>query len=71
MDTKKKPAKTSSLTWNKMSLSSLFFAIEETLIGLDVESSRRALEVTKVKPEDVDLVLMCTSTPDDLFGGAP
>lgn len=54
-----------------MSLSSLCFASDETLIGLAVESSRRALEMAKVKPEDVDLVLMCTSTLDDLFGGAP
>jgi len=23
-----------------------------------------------VKAEDVDLVVLCTSTPDDLFGGA-
>eukprot|EP00253_Pinus_taeda_P000464 PITA_00464 len=44
---------------------------DETLSGLAVESSRKALEMAKVKPEDVDLVLMCTSTPDDLFGGAP
>jgi len=71
VDTKKSPAKTSSLTWNKMSLSSLLFASDETLIGLVVEPSKRALEMVKVKPEDVDLVLMCTSTPDHLFGGAP
>lgn len=38
---------------------------------INVESSRKALEMAKVKPEDVDLVLMYTSTPDDLFGGAP
>jgi len=44
---------------------------DETLTGLAIESSRKALEMAKVKPEDVDLVLMCTSTPDDLFGGAP
>lgn len=44
---------------------------DETLTGLAVESSIKALEMAKVKPEDVDLVLMCTSTPDDLFGSAP
>ncbi|CAF2038908.1 hypothetical protein BRARA_I01186 [Brassica rapa] len=27
--------------------------------------------MAEVDPEDVDLVLMCTSTPDDLFGAAP
>jgi hypothetical protein len=26
--------------------------------------------MAQVKAEDVDLVLLCTSTPDDLFGGA-
>lgn len=71
VDTKKRPSKTSPLTWNKTSLRSLCFASDETLIGLTVESSRRALEMAKVKPKDVDLVLMCTSTPDDVFGGAP
>lgn len=27
--------------------------------------------MANVKPEDVDLLLLCTSTPDDLFGSAP
>lgn len=27
--------------------------------------------MAEVVPEDIDLVLMCTSTPDDLFGAAP
>jgi len=71
VDTKKRPSKTCPLTWNKASLSSLCFASDETLIGLTIESCRRALEMVKVKPKDVDLVLMCTSTLDDLFGGAP
>ncbi|GLJ12940.1 hypothetical protein SUGI_0201200 [Cryptomeria japonica] len=44
---------------------------DETLTSLAVESSRKALEMAKVKPEDVHLVLMCTSSPDDLFGSAP
>ncbi|CAL5070340.1 unnamed protein product [Urochloa decumbens] len=43
---------------------------DETLRGLSIQAAKRALEMAQVKPEDVDLVLLCTSTPDDLFGGA-
>jgi hypothetical protein len=43
---------------------------DETLRGLSIKAAQRALEMAKVKAEDVDLVLLCTSTPDDLFGGA-
>ncbi|CAN6229768.1 unnamed protein product [Urochloa humidicola] len=43
---------------------------DETLRGLSIQAAQRALEMAQVKPEDVDLVLLCTSTPDDLFGGA-
>lgn len=35
-----------------------------------MQAAQRALEMAQVRPEDVDLVLFCTSTPDDLFGGA-
>ncbi|XP_022871803.1 3-oxoacyl-[acyl-carrier-protein] synthase 3 A, chloroplastic-like isoform X3 [Olea europaea var. sylvestris] len=35
------------------------------------EAAKKALEMAEVDPDDVDLVLMCTSTPDDLFGSAP
>jgi len=41
------------------------------LVGLAVEAATKALEMAEVVPEDIDLVLMCTSTPDDLFGAAP
>uniref|UniRef100_A0A7I4F040 Beta-ketoacyl-[acyl-carrier-protein] synthase III N-terminal domain-containing protein n=2 Tax=Physcomitrium patens TaxID=3218 RepID=A0A7I4F040_PHYPA len=44
---------------------------EESVTSLSVEASRKALEMANVKPEDVDLLLLCTSTPDDLFGSAP
>jgi 3-oxoacyl-[acyl-carrier-protein] synthase-3 len=44
---------------------------EESLTSLSVEASRKALEMAEVKPEEVDLLLLCTSTPDDLFGSAP
>ncbi|KAG0605322.1 hypothetical protein M758_9G048900 [Ceratodon purpureus] len=43
----------------------------DTVTTLSVEASRKALEMANVKPEEVDLLLLCTSTPDDLFGSAP
>ncbi|XP_062226912.1 beta-ketoacyl-[acyl-carrier-protein] synthase III, chloroplastic-like [Phragmites australis] len=43
---------------------------DETLRGLSIQAAQRALEMAQVKADDVDLVLLCTSTPDDLFGGA-
>ena len=42
----------------------------ETMTQHAVEASRRALEMAGVKPEEVDMVLMATSSPDDLFGSA-
>lgn len=44
---------------------------KESLTGLAVEAASRALQMAEVDPDEVDLVLMCTSTPEDLFGGAP
>ena len=44
---------------------------KDSLIGLSVEAAGKALEMAQVDPDDVDLVLMCTSTPEDLFGSAP
>ncbi|XP_059444601.1 beta-ketoacyl-[acyl-carrier-protein] synthase III A, chloroplastic [Corylus avellana] len=44
---------------------------KDSLTALAVEASRKALEMAQVDPDDVDLVLMCTSTPEDLFGSAP
>ena len=41
------------------------------MTGLAVEAAQKALEMAEVHPSDVDLVLLCTSTPDDLFGSAP
>lgn len=43
----------------------------DNLTTLAVEASRKALEMAKVDPDDLDLILMCTSTPEDLFGSAP
>lgn len=44
---------------------------KESLTNLAAEAASRALQMAEVDPDDVDLVLMCTSTPEDLFGGAP
>ncbi|PWA33936.1 3-oxoacyl-[acyl-carrier-protein] synthase 3 B protein [Artemisia annua] len=43
----------------------------ESITGLATEAARKALEMAEVEPDDVDLILLCTSTPEDLFGGAP
>lgn len=42
----------------------------ETLGGLAVTASLKALEMAGVAAADIDLVLFATSSPDDLFGGA-
>ncbi|KAJ9566803.1 hypothetical protein OSB04_002769 [Centaurea solstitialis] len=44
---------------------------KDRMTELAVEASAKALEMAEVDPNDVDLVLLCTSTPDDLFGSAP
>ncbi|KAI7740595.1 hypothetical protein M8C21_029888 [Ambrosia artemisiifolia] len=44
---------------------------KEKMTGLAVEAARKALEMAEVDADDVDLVLLCSSTPDDLFGSAP
>ncbi|CAN6440149.1 unnamed protein product [Victoria cruziana] len=44
---------------------------DETLTDLAAEAARKALDMAKVEAVDVDLILMCTSTPDDLFGTGP
>ena len=38
--------------------------------SLAVAASTKALEMASVAAEDIDLVILCTSTPDDIFGGA-
>mmetsp|Transcript_30919 Transcript_30919/g.42851 ORF Transcript_30919/g.42851 Transcript_30919/m.42851 type:complete len:405 (-) Transcript_30919:109-1323(-) len=42
----------------------------ESLSSLASEASVKALEMAGVDAADVDLIVMCTSTPDDLFGCA-
>ncbi|KAJ9549905.1 hypothetical protein OSB04_022448 [Centaurea solstitialis] len=43
----------------------------ESLTGLAVEAANKALKMAEVEADDVDLLLFCSSTPEDLFGGAP
>ncbi|XVF52656.1 hypothetical protein PTKIN_Ptkin05aG0036100 [Pterospermum kingtungense] len=43
----------------------------ESLKSLAVEAARKAIEMADVDPDDLDLILLCTSTPEDLFGTAP
>ncbi|XP_042512443.1 3-oxoacyl-[acyl-carrier-protein] synthase 3 A, chloroplastic-like [Macadamia integrifolia] len=44
---------------------------KDRLTGLAAEAAKRALQMAQVDADDVDLVLLCSSTPDDLFGSAP
>lgn len=48
-----------------------FTGKDSSLTALAAEAARGALQMAQVEPDDVDLVLMCTSTPEDLFGNAP
>lgn len=49
----------------------MHFTGTDSLTALAAQAAKNALEMAKVDPDDVDLVLMCTSTPEDLFGSAP
>jgi 3-oxoacyl-[acyl-carrier-protein] synthase-3 len=42
----------------------------ETLRSLGVEASKNALKMSGLKPEDIDIVICATSSPDDMFGDA-
>lgn len=43
---------------------------EGSLTALATEASRNALEMAGVSAENLDLIILATSTPDDLFGSA-
>ena len=43
----------------------------ETLIDLCVSASQNALAMANWEPDSLDLILLATSTPEDLFGSAP
>ncbi|MDF5734291.1 MULTISPECIES: beta-ketoacyl-ACP synthase III [unclassified Nostoc] len=42
----------------------------ESLSVLATAASTQAIASARIKPEDLDLILLATSTPDDLFGSA-
>jgi len=42
----------------------------ESLVDLATKASQQALDMAKLSPEAIDLVILATSTPDDLFGSA-
>lgn len=42
----------------------------ESLVTMGTTAARQALEMANVAPEAIDLVILATSTPDDLFGSA-
>lgn len=43
---------------------------ESSLSELAATAAQRAIAAAKLHPEEIDLVLLATSTPDDLFGSA-
>jgi len=43
---------------------------EETLTSLGAQAANQALERANVKAEDLDLIILATSSPDDIFGSA-
>uniref|UniRef100_A0A7S0WJX3 beta-ketoacyl-[acyl-carrier-protein] synthase III n=1 Tax=Pyramimonas obovata TaxID=1411642 RepID=A0A7S0WJX3_9CHLO len=43
---------------------------DQTLSDLASEAALKALDMAKVDPADVDLIILCTSTADDIFGSA-
>lgn len=42
----------------------------ESLTSLGVRAGQAALEMAGLQPQDLDLIILATSTPDDLFGSA-
>lgn len=42
----------------------------ETLSRLSAEASQKAIAMAGISPTDLDLIILATSTPDDLFGSA-
>ncbi len=43
---------------------------QETLAQLAAKASIKAISMAGLTPEDIDLIVLATSTPDDLFGSA-
>lgn len=44
---------------------------KESLVSISAEAASKALQMAEVDPDDVDLILLCSSTAEDLFGSAP
>lgn len=42
----------------------------ESLSEISAQAARQALAMAKINAEDLDLIILATSTPDDLFGSA-
>lgn len=42
----------------------------ESLVGFAAEAARQAIAMAQLQPTDIDLILLATSTPEDLFGTA-
>jgi 3-oxoacyl-[acyl-carrier-protein] synthase-3 len=42
----------------------------ESLRDLGIEAAKNALEMAGVKPEEIDIVICATSSPEDMFGDA-
>ncbi|MCG9892296.1 MAG: beta-ketoacyl-ACP synthase 3 [Thermosynechococcaceae cyanobacterium MS004] len=45
-------------------------APHESLVGFASEAARAAIAMANLQPTDIDLILLATSTPEDLFGTA-
>lgn len=45
-------------------------APHESLVGFAAEAARSAIAMANLQPADIDLILLATSTPEDLFGTA-
>nr|YP_010338201.1 3-oxoacyl-acyl-carrier-protein synthase 3 [Erythrolobus coxiae]UNJ17786.1 3-oxoacyl-acyl-carrier-protein synthase 3 [Erythrolobus coxiae] len=43
---------------------------DESIVSLSVEASLNAIKNANIKPNDIDLIILATSTPEDLFGSA-
>jgi 3-oxoacyl-[acyl-carrier-protein] synthase-3 len=44
--------------------------ISESLVSLATQAAQGAIATAGIAPSDIDLILLATSTPDDLFGSA-
>jgi 3-oxoacyl-[acyl-carrier-protein] synthase III len=45
--------------------------VAQSLRDLSIAAAQQALDMANVKATDIDVLICCTSSPDDLFGDAP